>query len=117
MRLRAGRILLRVIEEVRSGSKRVSCRHEWIRKAGSMRGGSLPETYRRSRSSACAPARVPASHQLFMPAVSVNGMSLAGGKILSGAASDGTPVWVAVAPTVADMTRFLRITVDGIIAE
>jgi len=77
------------------------------------RGGLLPETYRRSRSSAYAPARVPASHQLFMPAVSVDGISLAGGNTLSGAARDGTPVWVAA----ADMTKFLRIIVGGIIAE
>ena len=60
---------------------------------------------------------MPASHQLLIPAVRVNGISLAGGNTLSGAVRDGTPVWVAVAPIVADMATFLRIMVGGIIVE
>lgn len=47
-----------------------------------------------------------------MPATNVDGISLAGGTTLSGAARDGTPVWV-----VADMTMFLRIMVGRIIVE
>ena len=75
---------------------------------------SLLRTYLRSRSSACALALVPASHQLLMPAVKVNGISLAGGNVLSGVARDGIAVWVAVAAAVADMKTFLRIIVGRI---
>ena len=52
----------------------------------------VAETYRRSRSSAWALALVPASHQLLIPAVNVNGISLAGGNALSGVVKDGTVV-------------------------
>ena len=61
--------------------------------SGTLVGGGylvVAETYRRSRSSACALALVPASHQLLIPAVNVNGISFAGGNALSGAVRDGT---------------------------
>ena len=72
-------------------------------------------THCRSRSSACALARAPASHQLFIPATNVIGMSFAGGNALIGAARDGSVVWVAVA--VADMMMFLRAIVGRIIVK
>ena len=75
----------------------------------------VAETYRRSRSSAWALALVPASHQLLIPAVNVNGISLAGGNALSGVVKDGTVVRVAVA--VADMATFLKMAVERIIVK
>jgi len=114
MRLRAGRILLRENVEVRSGNTRVS----WASGLGMVairRDGPVLVTYRRRRSSACALALVPASHQLLTPAVNVSGISLAGGSALSGAVRDGAAVWVAVAAAVADMKKFLRIIVGRVI--
>ena len=52
-----------------------------------------------------------------MPAVKVNGISLAGGTTLSGVARDGSPGWVAVAAAVADMKMFLSIMVGRVIVE
>jgi len=91
MRLRAGLILLRGSVEVRSGNTRVS----WVSGLGTVvirRVGPVVKTYRRRRSSACALALVPASHQLLTPAVNVSGISLAGGNALRGVVRDGTAV-------------------------
>ena len=60
--------------------------------------------YLRSRPSACVPALVPASHQLLMPAVNVDGISLAGGNALGEGVREGAIKWAVVA-VMADMRR------------
>jgi len=59
---------------------------------------------------------VPASHQLLIPATNVNGISLAGGNALWGAAREGTAELVAVAAA-EDMRTFPRIIVGRIMVE
>jgi len=72
--------------------------------------------HRKSRSSACSLALVPASHQLLIPATNVNGISLAGGNALRGTVMDGTAEWVAVAAA-EDMRAFAMIIVGRIMVE
>ena len=59
-------------------------------------------TYLRSWPSTCALALMPASHQLLMPAVNVDGISLAAGNALSEGVREGAIEWAVIA-VVADM--------------